>query len=323
MSRIFIEPLFTNPASSILMRRIEICDRAQIISTILEIFLEATMSAELIDRIYESCFVPEVWPEVLETLGSIGDTTGASFFLFKKEAQFCVASREPRERAELVIKEGWTSRGQIIPRLLAQHYAGFLIDVDVFTPEELAQEPLYRDFWRPRGIGSAMGTLVPIPTGEQIAFLLSRSADRGPFNHAAAQRLDALRPHLARSALISARLQLERARIVSQTLAIMGIPALVFDEQGKVLAANSLIESKSDIIHWRAFDRVSLRDRRADQMLRDAIAGLKIESGSSVRSFPVHDIDGSSFIAHVIPIRLSARDIFVRSSRTALPHHQP
>jgi DNA-binding CsgD family transcriptional regulator len=92
----------------------------------------------------------------------------------------------------------------------------------------------------------------------------------------------------------------------------LGAPALVFDQQGKVFAANSLIESKSTIIHWRAFDCVSLQDRRADQMLRSALAGLKIEDGSSVRSFPVHDIDDSKFIAHVIPIRLSARDIFVR-----------
>jgi DNA-binding CsgD family transcriptional regulator len=270
------------------------------------------MNAELIDRIYESCFVPEVWPEVLDKLGRIGDTAGASLFVFKNAAQLCVASPEPRERAELLVKEGWLRRGQIIPRLFAQRYAGFLIDVDFFTPEELAQEPIYRDFWRPRGVGWGMATAIPIPTGENIACVLSRPTERGPFDHAAAQRLEALRPHLARSALISARLQLERARVVSQTLAIIGVPALVLDERGRVLAANSLIETKNGIIHWRAFNRVSLQDSRADQLLRDALAGLNAENWCSVRSFPVHDVGDAKFIAHVIPIRLSARDIFVR-----------
>ncbi len=52
------------------------------------------------------------------------------------------------------------------------------------------------------------------------------------------QKLDELRPHLARSALMSARLQLERARIASETLASLGLPALVINEHGKVLAAN-------------------------------------------------------------------------------------
>jgi transposase len=39
--------------------------------------------------------VPEVWPEVLDKLGRIGDTAGASLFVFKNEAQLCVASPEP------------------------------------------------------------------------------------------------------------------------------------------------------------------------------------------------------------------------------------
>jgi hypothetical protein len=87
-----------------------------------------------------------------------------------------------------------------------------------------------------------MGTVFPMPTGENVSFVLPRRTERGPFERAIVQKLDDLRPHLARSALLSARLQLERARIASETLAALGLPALVLNEQGKVLAANSLIE---------------------------------------------------------------------------------
>jgi len=38
------------------------------------------MNSELIDRIYESCFTPQVWPEVLDEVGRIGDAPGASLF---------------------------------------------------------------------------------------------------------------------------------------------------------------------------------------------------------------------------------------------------
>ena len=48
---------------------------------------------------------------------------------------------------------------------------------------------------------------------------MTRRTERGPFERAVVQKLDGLRPHLARSALMSARLQLERARIASETLA--------------------------------------------------------------------------------------------------------
>jgi DNA-binding CsgD family transcriptional regulator len=111
---------------------------------------------------------------------------------------------------------------------------------------------------------------------------------------------------------MSARLQLERARIASDTLAALGLPALVLNEQGKVLAANPLIEALTGYVQWRARDRVSLKDRAADNLLRDAIAAIDA-AGGAVRSFPVRDAGGEAMmVAHVVPIRLSARDIFVR-----------
>jgi hypothetical protein len=140
------------------------------------------MNSELIDKIYESCFAPQVWPEVLDEVGRIGDAPGASLFFSRGGDQRCVTSPEPRERAERIVREGWLGRGAIISRLFAQRHAGFLIDVDFY-----------------------------VPTGDNAMFVLSRPTELGPFARAAAARLDALRPHLARSVLISARLQLERA----------------------------------------------------------------------------------------------------------------
>jgi DNA-binding CsgD family transcriptional regulator len=271
------------------------------------------MDAQLIDRIYESCFAPETWPDVLDEIGRIGDTSGASLIVSKDDVLHWVASPEPRERAERFVKEGWLWRGQIIKKLFALRISGFLIDVEFFTPEELDREPIYREVWRPQGVGWGMATAIPLPTGENATFILSRRMERGPFERASADRLDELRPHLARSVLISARLQLERARVAGEALAALGVPALVFNETGKVLAANPLIEALTGFVRWRAFDRVSLKDKGADQLLRDAIATIDSDIRPEVRSFPVRDAEAeATMAAHVIPIRLSARDIFVR-----------
>jgi len=104
---------------------------------------------------------------------------------------------------------------------------------------------------------------------------------------------------------------LERARAATQALALLGIPALVFSDNGKILAANALIEALSGFISWRAKDRIALKDVRADALLRDAIATVDRDDAPSVRSFPVRDV-GSTMIAHVVPIRGSARDTFSR-----------
>jgi DNA-binding CsgD family transcriptional regulator len=286
------------------------------------------MGPELADRIYECSFVPEFWPGVLDELGTIAESAAGTLFITKAEVQYWIASPAARERVARLVEERWLWRGQIVARAFSLRHPGFLTDLDVLTQDELNSEPIYRDFWRPQGLGWAVGTAIPIPTGENAILIISRPIDRGPVGPALVQRLDALRPHLARSILIAARLQLERARMASETLAALGAPALVLDHQGKVLAANHLIEALTGYVQWRALNRVSLKDRTADKLLRDAIAA-DLASGI-VRSFPVRGADAlATMIAHVVPIRLSARDIFVRCAAALVltpittPHAPP
>jgi hypothetical protein len=270
------------------------------------------MDTQLVDRIYESVSRRRLGRTFSTRSGEL-PTPPEPPCLSRDNVLHWVASPEPRERAERFVKEGWLWRGQIIAKLFALRIPGFLIDVEFFTPEELDSEPIYREVWRPQGVGWGMATAIPIPTGENVTFILSRRIERGPFERASANRLDELRPHLARSVLISARLQLERARVAGEALAALGVPALVFNETGKVLAANSLIEALPGFVRWRAFDKVSLKDKGADRFLRDAVATIDSESRPEVRSFPVPDAEAeATMVAHVIPIRLSARDIFLR-----------
>jgi DNA-binding CsgD family transcriptional regulator len=181
------------------------------------------------------------------------------------------------------------------------------------TDEELRADPFYRDMLLPGGFGWGAGTAIPLPTGETLYLSVERVHRRGPVETSIIQRLDALRPHLARSALMSARLQLERARIASETLALIGLPALVFDNLGKVLAANHLIEALTDQIRWRAQGRVSLKDSGADVLFQQAIATLDVEGAAPVLSFASRGADaGAAMVAHVVPVRGLSRDIFVR-----------
>jgi hypothetical protein len=179
----------------------------------------------------------------------------------KADIMYWAASPNARDRTERLMKEGLFWRGQLAARTLAARHAGFLTDLDLFTPDELDREPLIRNFFRPQSIGWYVGKTIPIPTGENVAYVLTRRTERGPFERAIVQKLDDLRPHLARSALLSARLQLQWARVASETLAALDLPALVLNEQGKVLATNSLIEALSVYVQWRAFDRISPRTK--------------------------------------------------------------
>lgn len=277
------------------------------------------MDQQLIDRIYECSFLPELWPGVLDELARIAEAGGGTFFTVNSHTGIIrwTASAAIREHMATYVTEGWMmdKQRQRPARLLKAlaHHPGFLVEYDVCTADELEHNPTYRDFLRPRGFGWAAITNISLPTKDQLVFTVERDYDRGPVESAFVQQLDELRPHLARSALMSARLQLERARVASETLALIGMPALVFDEIGKVLAANHLIEAQTDHIRWRAQDRVSLKDAAADVLFRQAIDTLNITDAAPTRSFAVRGADtNAAMVAHIIPIRRSARDIFVR-----------
>jgi hypothetical protein len=200
---------------------------------------------QLIDHIYECSFAPEFWPGVLDELAKIAGARGGVLFAATTEVVNWTASAILREGMESFAKSDLMARSPRGGRLSGARHAGFLRECDLWTDEELAADPIYYELLWPAGLGRVAATAIPLPTGETLYLNLERDRDRGPVESAIVQQLDALRPHLARSALMSARLQLERARAASETLALIGLPALVFDNQGKVLAANHLIVNGS------------------------------------------------------------------------------
>ncbi len=206
------------------------------------------------------------------------------------------------------------ARQQRTANFLRLREAGFVTERDAYSSDQkMGDDPLYRDCLWPIGLGWCAGTTFLLPTGDLLLLSLERDRVLGPPDSAAIQQLNMLRPHLGRSALISARFQLERARVASETLALLGLPALVLGNDGRVLAANPLIEALTDHIRWRAQDRVSLKNKHANVLFHQAIVTLDTDSVAPVRSFAVRGADAKAvMVAHVIPIRRSARDIFVR-----------
>ncbi|MBM3564430.1 MAG: hypothetical protein FJX15_14420 [Alphaproteobacteria bacterium] len=163
------------------------------------------MELELIDKIYECSFVPELWPGVLDALAGIIEARGGSLFVGKGASTYWSASDINRDRTERCVRENWLTRGTFAARLFGARHPGFITEYDAFTPEELEVEPIYKDFLRPGGIGWGAATVLPMATGERVILAVNRLYDRGPVEKHFVDRLDALRPHLARAILMSAR----------------------------------------------------------------------------------------------------------------------
>ena len=117
----------------------------------------------------------------------------------------------------------------------------------------------------------------------------------------------------ARSAMISARLDLERARIAGETLQLLGLPAFLLNERGGVVFANHLATTLGDYLQWRAHDRIAFKDVHVSSFFEHLVSSIdRKQVKPPVRSFAVQNEDGRVMVAHLIPIRGAARDIFAR-----------
>jgi hypothetical protein len=97
-------------------------------------------------------------------------------------------------------------------RAIAARHAGFLREHDIYEDKELESDPIYRDLLWPAGLGWCAATVIPARTSDVLFLSVERNRSAGPAGAEVIQQVDALRPHLARSALMAARPQLERAR---------------------------------------------------------------------------------------------------------------
>lgn len=269
------------------------------------------MWGPVIDRIYEAAFVPELWPETLQEIASGTGSVSGEFQLINGDASpRWQATEITRPAMDDFMASGLWRQCMRPLVLMEMNHAGFLCDHDYMDADQLATDPAYELMGR-LGLGWQLGTLIPMPTGEIVGVTFERWVKHGKPGQEDIDRLDELRPHLARAGLIAARLQLERARETVSALEALGLPAAVMSASGKVRAANSRFEALPEVFLPRAFDQLSVAGEQADDMVRDAIQSLSDGHFTAIRSIPLAaTVKRQPLVIHILPIRRSACDVF-------------
>lgn len=268
------------------------------------------MQNDLVDRIYECSVVPEAWPAVLDDVAALAGSTGGLLFSARKALNW-TASDSVADVFAAYVNDGWFGKCSRRLCLMSREEPSFFVEHDFWNDDEIGADPVYRDFFRPRGLGWSAGTGLQVPTGDNIVFSVERAFSDGPVDRDSVARLNAIRPHLARSALVSARLQLKRAEGATEALAALQLPALLLRASGEVVEASPLAETLNGHLVWGAQGRLRLADKQADKALADALAMLDSATEGGVRSFPVRgDAGQPQLVIHIIPVRRGAHDVF-------------
>lgn len=265
----------------------------------------------LTDLIYEAALDPAGWQAVFEGLSAMTGSRGATLFSAGPgPVRWMVSPSLDEIFHQFVTTEAWEQNDRA-PRGIAKQHAGFLGDQHLYTPEELARSRFHNEFLHTHGLGWCAGTLITPPSGDRLILTVERDRTAGPVPEEAIAKLDKLRPHLARAALLSARLRLERVAAAVAAMEMLGLPAAMLSTTGRSLAMNTpLAELVPGVLQDRR-DRLVISDRLADLTLAAALLAMRNEADTAPRSIPLPATEQRPpMVAHLLPVRGIARDVF-------------
>jgi DNA-binding CsgD family transcriptional regulator len=272
------------------------------------------VAEDIVDRIYEAAALPELWPDLLEALTQRLRAQGTVLFVVRTAGNQAITSPGAAELMKTYFERGYQYVDDRTRRLLARDEAAFLTDFDVFTDEEWAADPIIRDFWRPLGMGYGTATRIAMPTGETVILHAERMTKEGRFDRPTLDAMDRLRPHLARAALMSARLAFERMRGAVTALGMMGLPAAVLDRRGVLYLANDLFNDSVPAVFADLPSGLRLSAEDDDALLQQAIGAATGGTYAAPYSVPFRAREGRPpMIVHLLPVTGAANDVFTRA----------
>lgn len=276
------------------------------------LILEAALRNEsFVDDIYEAGVMPEKWKGILDRLAEMCNAEGTVLFVAGPGVPRWLASEAIHDKILAWTQSRWFIDNPRGKRLVPINEPRFLTELDVLSREEIDASDFYTDLLRPSGLGWCVGTTIRAPTGDMLVFSIEKAHEKGPVPRHVAENLDSLRPHLARAALLSARLGLERARATVATLEMIGLPAVALTGTGRVVSANAGFLTSSPSLRIGANDQVQFANPRANMLLMQALASTVNSTPGMGRSIPVAStLTEPPFVAHILPLRGGGLDVF-------------
>ena len=272
----------------------------------------AIFDPQFTDLVYEAALVPEMWKNVLDGLASASGSVGTMLHSATDERSNTIYSDSLAPfMSEMSEWFGHNSRSQL---LLQLPNAQFHSDADHYSEEHRKKDWLWRDYLYRHGLGYAAATWIKVPNGDNLILSVERSQVRGAFAAREMEDFTTLRPHLARSAMLAARLDRERIATATRVFEAVGMPAAALSANATVLDCNPSFAALDDYIIIGARDRLRMKNPGVHSLLTDALNKATSSSATTNGySFPIAATGRTPAVAHLIPVRRIARDLFSRA----------
>lgn len=266
--------------------------------------------------LYEAALVPDRWGDVLDRLSSLAGGVGAAIWSANGSNFTWRASAGLHPITARFVESGW-SRNNL--RLVAARERAlnqtprFFTEADMFDSDDYVSDPFFADFLIPSGIGWSATTAINVPGHDLLSVSIERARNKGPVPAEALALLDRLRPHIARSALIAARLAFDRTNSSVEALEQLGYAAASISASGRVFASNAGFRAADGGWSISGDEQVVIEDEHIQAMLDHALSLIGTTGGVRSIALPGEGRKLSA-VMHLLPIRGDAHDLFNRAS---------
>jgi len=273
---------------------------------------------QVVDRIYEASARPELWREVLNGMAISCRAKGVQMLHHRPEgASLHAASEGLDEVLAAFFAEGWHRNNprEVKARLRGNGLREVVTDRDLFTPEELDQEPWQRDFLDRFGL-RWFASMPLRPTIEMAPFFLTierlKAAD--PFSDEEVRRLSATVPHIQRAIAMSIAIGAAAQTGMMDTLTALRQPAILLDDLGRVVRMNDAAEALLGFGVVVTRGRVRATHRPADSALQGLIASVCCPGAAltapALDAVALPRTGARPLIVQAAPLVNTARDLF-------------
>jgi len=197
------------------------------------------------------------------------------------------------------------------------HYRGFRIDQDDYSEAELARDPYYQEFLRPRGLFWHANTVLALGSDEYVELSLKRRLASGPYQTSDRVLLDSVLPELHAVARIAKSVLDAEARGMTWLLGRRGGTIIELDSRGRVMPGQAAGEGNPACPLRILRHRLVTEDRTAQVSIDRAIAGA-ISRPGRLGVAALTNLEGRRYLLQVHPVPGRARDVFASATALAL-----
>jgi DNA-binding CsgD family transcriptional regulator/PAS domain-containing protein len=276
----------------------------------------------LIGRIYDATLDSTMWVDVLDEAARF--VGGSASSLYYRDA----AGRRPGVAYQSGLDPRYVqlyldTYAKLDPTVTGYFFAKLeepTATADVMPYDEFLKTRFYKEWARPQSLVDTANAILERSTKTAAGFVVFRHERDGLVDDETRRRMRLVVPHFRRAALIGKTLDLNEARSATFADAFDGISAALFlvEADGRIVHANAagnVMLDTADVLRAGA-GRIVANDPQADLTLAEIFAAAsKGDAAIGIKGIavPVGTIDGTRYMAHVLPLTSGARRRVVTS----------